>query len=47
MMKAKHFFIGLLVGMAAAIIVTETCPPVKEFLAKSKKKIKRMIQNDD
>jgi predicted small secreted protein len=47
MMKAKYFFLGLLVGMAAAVIVTETCPPVKNFLAKGKKKLRKVMQDDD
>lgn len=47
MMKAKYFFIGLLVGMTAAVIVSETCPPVKNFLAKGKKKLRKIMQDDE
>lgn len=47
MMRAKNFFLGLLLGMTVAVIVTETCPPVKNFLAKGKKKLRKIMQDDE
>ncbi len=46
-MKVKSMLIGLVVGMAAGMILVETCPPVKQFVANGKKKIKKMFQAQD